>query len=69
MSPPYPQSEQQHYLMPCICCPYCMLRAHQDKHHYLVVEIRHLVDGGNTTLKSLIKRNNDGYEQRDKDTY
>jgi hypothetical protein len=46
-----------------------MLWAHQDKHHYLVVEILHLVEGGNTILKSLIKRDNDGYEQRVKDTY
>jgi hypothetical protein len=46
-----------------------MIGAHQDKHHYLVVEILHCVEGGNTTLKSLIKRNNDGYEQRVKYTY
>ena len=46
-----------------------MIGAHEYKHHYLVVEILHRVEGGNTTLKSLIKRNNDGYEQRVKDTY
>jgi hypothetical protein len=46
-----------------------MIRAHQDKHHYLDVEILHRVEGGNTTLKSIIKRNNDVYEQRVKDTY
>jgi hypothetical protein len=46
-----------------------MIQARQDKHHYLFVEILHRVEAGNTTLKSLIKRNNDGYEQRVKDTY
>jgi hypothetical protein len=46
-----------------------MIQAHQDDHHYLFVEIMHRVEVGNTTFKSLIKQNNDGYEQRVKDTY
>jgi hypothetical protein len=46
-----------------------MIGAHEDKHHYLVGEILHRLEGGNTTLKSLIKRINNGYEQRVKYTY
>jgi hypothetical protein len=61
-APTHPQSKHQHYLRPYICGPYCMIGAHEDKHHYLVVEILYRVEGENTTLKSLIKRINDGYE-------
>jgi hypothetical protein len=46
-----------------------MTQAHQDKQHYRYVEILQRVGARKTTLKSLIKRNNDGYEQRVEDTY
>jgi hypothetical protein len=36
-----------------------MIGAHEDKHHYLVAEMLHRVEGENITL---IKRINDGYE-------
>jgi hypothetical protein len=52
IAPPHPQSEHQHYLRHCICGPYWMIGAQKDKHHYIVVELMHRVEGANTTLKS-----------------